>query len=38
MTELDDHLWNEENWSAKTEKIAELEVLLSNLSQSKGKH
>jgi hypothetical protein len=38
MTELDDHFWNDENWSAETEKIAELEVLLSNLSQSKGKH
>jgi hypothetical protein len=38
MTELDDHERHEENSSANTMSFAELEELLSHLSQSKSKH
>jgi hypothetical protein len=38
MMELDDHERHDENWSTNTMSFAELEELLSNLSQSKSKH
>jgi len=38
MTELDDHERHDENWSTNTMTIAELEALLSNLSQIHRRH
>jgi hypothetical protein len=38
MTELDDHPWHDDHWSAETMSFAELEALLSSISRSESEH